>query len=665
MLLERPGDVVPREELQKRLWPSDTFVDFDLSLNSAVMKLRNALEDDSDNPKFIETLYRRGYRFIAPVNGTQVEAVPNPVQAHRHALLPKKPTPRLSITARDLLIVVFIAAAVLISAAALVFRLRFSDAPKVTNYTQITHDGQVKGFQSFVTDGARLYTRESQLGHFVIAEVAAGGGDTAILPVPFTGVGIDDITSDGSALLVRATEDTRNETSVWKLPLPTGSPTRVGNLVVHWTAWSPVTGSLVFSRDKGIFVANSDGSNPRKVVTTDGLGEDLRFSPNGGKLRFTLVKDGFSSLWELNPDGSGLHPLLAQWHGASQECCGNWTPDGKYFLFQSLRADRNDIWALPERRHRLGDAEPVQITNGPLDFTLPLPSRDGKKIFTVGLQRRAELVRYDAKTGFAPYLGGMSAEGLTFSSDGQWIAYVSVPDGALWRSRMDGSERIKLTRGSMRVALPRWSPDGEQILFVGRTSSTGPRAYLVAAKGGIPQELIPGADFGSDPVWSPDGKSILVSLHDAFRHSSGISVLDLKTLSVSDLPGSANLFSQRCSPDGRFIAAITTDSRSLMLFDRSTAQWTQLVHRANTLVAYPSWSHDGRYVYFDGVVPEDPALFRVRVSDRKLEQVLSLKGVRQYWGEAFEWSGLAPDDSFLLVRDVSSQEIYALDWQAP
>ena len=69
MLLERPGEIVTREALQKRLWPQDTFVDFDLSLNSAVKKLRQALGDDSENPRFIETLYRRGYRFIGQVNG--------------------------------------------------------------------------------------------------------------------------------------------------------------------------------------------------------------------------------------------------------------------------------------------------------------------------------------------------------------------------------------------------------------------------------------------------------------------------------------------------------------------------------------------------------------------------------------------------------------------
>ncbi len=87
MLLERPGEIVKREELQKRLWPGDTFVDFDLSLNSAVKKLRQALNDDSENPRFVETLYRRGYRFIGPVNGAansnadQIELEQSPASA--------------------------------------------------------------------------------------------------------------------------------------------------------------------------------------------------------------------------------------------------------------------------------------------------------------------------------------------------------------------------------------------------------------------------------------------------------------------------------------------------------------------------------------------------------------------------------------------------------
>jgi DNA-binding winged helix-turn-helix (wHTH) protein len=87
LLLEKPGEVVSRDDLQKRLWPSDTFVDFDHSLNAAVRRLRDALGDSADNPRFIETLSRRGYRFVAPVNGhTRVAVTPPKRRVHRARL---------------------------------------------------------------------------------------------------------------------------------------------------------------------------------------------------------------------------------------------------------------------------------------------------------------------------------------------------------------------------------------------------------------------------------------------------------------------------------------------------------------------------------------------------------------------------------------------------
>jgi Tol biopolymer transport system component len=102
--------------------------------------------------------------------------------------------------------------------------------------------------------------------------------------------------------------------------------------------------------------------------------------------------------------------------------------------------------------------------------------------------------------------------------------------------------------------------------------------------------------------------------------------------------------------------------QKLLLFDRASERWTDL---ANMPLGYPSWSRDGQYLYFDTTLTDDPAFFRVRISDRKLQRLVSLKGVRRFWGELGEWTGLAPDDSPLLVRDTSSQEVYALDWQAP
>jgi Tol biopolymer transport system component len=145
-------------------------------------------------------------------------------------------------------------------------------------------------------------------------------------------------------------------------------------------------------------------------------------------------------------------------------------------------------------------------------------------------------------------------------------------------------------------------------------------------------------------------------------HPSGIVIYDLETRKISPLPDTQQLFSPRWSPDGRYIAALTTDSLKLMLLDRATQKWQEL---ASIPIGYPSWSQDGEYLYFDTSLSEDAAFQRVRISDHKLERLFSLKGIRRFWGEFGSWTGLAPDDTPLLVRDISSQEIYALDWQAP
>jgi Tol biopolymer transport system component len=371
------------------------------------------------------------------------------------------------------------------------------------------------------------------------------------------------------------------------------------------------------------------------------------------------------SIWEMTRNGSGLRPLLPGWNSDPRECCGDWTPDGRYFLFQSFRNGRNDLWALAANPPWLGGTrQPIQLTNGPLDFESPLVSKDGKRIFAIGSQPRCEVVRYDGKSGFAPYLDGRSIRDLAFSPDGKWVAYVSVPEGQLWRSRVDGSERLQLTPEGMSAGSPRWSPDGKQIVFMGTNSKTDWLAYVISSDGTGMRELIPGMDPGYDPGWSPDGKSIVLTLNAAGSPSlnpagPGIVIYDLQSKKISPLPGAKHMFAPRWSP-GRYIAALTDDSLKLMLFDRVSQQWQELV---SLPIGYASWSHDGRYVYFDTTLSEDAAFYRVRISDHKLEKLFSLSGLRRYWGPFGPWTGLAPDDSPLLVRDTSSQEIYALDWQ--
>jgi Tol biopolymer transport system component/DNA-binding winged helix-turn-helix (wHTH) protein len=673
LLLERPGAVVTREDLQKKLWPGDTFVDFDLSLNSAVKKLRQALNDDSENPRFVETLYRRGYRFIAPVNGgaksnaSQIELVQNTAPAVRLESVQTPLAPSLLIRKRHSLVYAA-AALLLILATAIIYRLIPSQPPRVLGFTQITHDGLSKF--SIFSDGERLYLVEVRGDHFVVSQVSVAGGDTSILPTPFTNIMIAGITPNGSALVATSFQGTSNGLESWFLPLPTGPPRRINGVLIDSVAWSPDGTQVVFSKGQEIYAARSDFSEQRKLGTAAGQVSRLRFSPDGRSLRFDVVdqRNGSSSIWEMASNGTGLRPLLPGWNSDPRECCGDWTPDGRYFLFQSFRNGRNDLWALAERSPWLGGTrKPIQLTNGPLDFESPLVSKDGKQIYAIGSQPRCEVVRYDGRSGFATYLDGRSIRDLAFSPDGNWVVYVSVPEGQLWRSRVDGSERLQLTPEGLAAGLPRWSPDGKQIVFMGTDSKTDWLAYVISSDGTGLRELIPGMAAGYDPGWSPNGKSIVLTLNAAGSPSlnpvgPGIVIYDLESKKVSPLPGAKKLFAPRWSPDGRYIAAITDDSLKLMLFDRVSQQWQDLV---SLPIGYASWSHDGQYIYFDTTLSADAAFYRIRISDRKLERLFSLSGLRRYWGPFGPWTGLAPDDSALLVRDTSSQEIYALDWQQP
>lgn len=264
---------------------------------------------------------------------------------------------------------------------------------------------------------------------------------------------------------------------------------------------------------------------------------------------------------------------------------------------------------------------------------------------------------------FEPYLSSISADGVDFSKDGQWVTYTSYPEGNLWRSKADGSERLQLTFPPVHVGLPRWSPDGKQIVFTSFRPGRGLKTFLVSAEGGAPQQLTAEGRNEGDPNWSPDGNLLVYWSSSSWPPGSdlAINILDLRTHKVSVVPGSEGLFSPHWSPDGRYIAAIKTNSPGSMLFEFKTKKWVEL---EKVSVAFPNWSRNGNYVYFHSS-GSDATLYRVRVSNRELEKIVSLRGIRLTIGAIGTWCGLTPDDSPLVLRDVGTQEIYALDLQFP
>jgi len=238
-----------------------------------------------------------------------------------------------------------------------------------------------------------------------------------------------------------------------------------------------------------------------------------------------------------------------------------------------------------------------------------------------------------------------------------------VPDGRLWESKTDASDKVQLTLPPMRTAMPRWSPDGKRIVFMGSLPGKPWKIYIVSADGASLQQLTFGATNDGDPNWSPDGNLIVFGGVPPYQDSTvGLKILNATNGQISTIPSSENVYSPRWSPDGRYLAAQSVDSTKLLIYDFEKRKWEDLVQ---VNADYFSWSHDGKYIYLTSAGAES-VFARVRVPDEHhIESLASLKGVRLFNGTFGTWTGIAPDDFLLVLRDTSTDEIYSLEVQSP
>ena len=544
--------------------------------------------------------------------------------------------------------------------------------PRITGSTQVTHDGRDK--ERMVTDGSRIYYSSYPDLNPRLYQVPATGGDPDLIETSIPSPLVFDISPDRSELLVGSCYLDRavSDCPLWVLPVLGRSPRRLGAIVASDATWSPDGKDVGYVAGNNLFTVGTGRAESKKIVSGP-AGTVLywpRWSPDGRRLRFSISsQSNGTSLWEVSADGRNLHALLSGWNTPPSECCGSWTPDGRYFLFQSNRGGNTNIWVMRENRSVFGKSsyQPVRLTAGPTSAGTPVPSTDSRKLF-VTTARAGELVRYDsASQEFAPYFSGISATGVTVSPDGKWATYVAYPQHTLWRSKADGSEPLQLTFPPLYVLQPRWSPDGKQIAFAALEPGKPWSIYVISADGGSLVQPVPG-ERGSDPNWSPDGNRLLFGRRPTEEApgsgSLDLELVDLRSHTVSKIAGSAEMWSPRWSRDGRWILAFPRAADRLMLFDVNSQKWTEL---AKIHASYPEWSRDGHYIYFLVQSKNAPAtaILRVRISDHKLEQVASLRQFKPPTVDWGGWAGLAPDDSPILLREAGTPEIFALDWDAP
>lgn len=547
--------------------------------------------------------------------------------------------------------------AVAISALALIVSLALPRAvPRVESVTQLTNDGEPKEGE-LASDGTRIYFNEGESGSWRISQVSTNGGKTAPVETRFANLHVAAMTPDNSTLMALV-GGFKEPYAAWLLPLPAGEPRRLSGIDAQDASFFP-DARIVFAQGSRLYVSQKEGANPKQLVELPQPIWAPSISPDAKRIVFDS-----SSLQEVNTDGSGLRPALKPEWKFSVPCCGRWTPDGKYLLFQSEQEGRSDLWALPEDGGLLQRQSPVHLTQGPLSYTHAIPSQDGTKIFAIGSQRRGELVRYDEKSrAFIPYSSGISAMDFTFSTDGKWVAYLTYPDHTLWRSRSDGTEREQVTLMPQPIIYPIISPDGKKIAF-----GTFHGAYVVSVDDGRLQKI---AERGIAAAWSPDGNLLVITasvggelpaeeegtdLRSIDMRRTELELFDMRNGKISRVPGSEGKVGGLWVTQHTIVAA-TEDNLKFLVFDFETQKWTELA-----LGAFVNWvvSPDGRYLYCT-TGGSEPNLLRIRFADHHVETVTTLKNIRRavdvYTGTQLS---VAPDGSALFTRDIGVQEIYAL-----
>jgi len=549
-------------------------------------------------------------------------------------------------------------AAIAIAAAIFVWWRVPPAVPVVESVTQLTDDSEPKEFSRLVTDGSRIYFNEGTPGSIKIAQVSVTGGHTAVIETRLVMPWIAGLAPDGSALLALVGDGATNP--LWSIPLPAGEPRRLGSIEGQDAGFFP-DGRILFANGKDLYVADHDGSNPRKLVSVvAGDVEGPSVSPDGKRIvvRMSHVYAA-RSLAEIAADGTGFRTIV---NAGPDELLGQgvWTSDGMYLVFRIERRGESDIWALPMHTgifHR--SSEPIRLTNGPLFYHSARPSRDGQQIFAIGTKRRGELVRYDMRSHqFVPFLSGISAISPNFSRDGKWVVYSSYPDHTLWRSRSDGTERMQLTYPPMEVGHPFISPDGTKVAF-----ETSSETYVVSMDGGLPQRI---GEKNVIANFSPDGNLlVMTSLADAHLGEKSrvyLQTFDLRTGKLSVVPSSQGLVGGLWIAQDNLVAA-NEEFTKLLTFDFKTQKWSNLV--AGNIVNW-NMSPDRQYVYF-ATGGAEPAVQRLRFSDRQVETITSLKDLRRVVDKVEKSTqiNVAPDGSPVFTRDIGTQEIYALNVRWP
>jgi Tol biopolymer transport system component/DNA-binding winged helix-turn-helix (wHTH) protein len=649
VLLEHSGELVTREELRQKLWPSDTFVDFDHGLNSAVARLREVLDDSAEGPKYIETLARRGYRFIAPVNPTiQVDVE---TAAEHKSLRPI--VHKLSS---------IIGAAVFLAYATWYFvspRLASSlHPPRVVPLTSLPDRAEGPAFSP---DGNYVaFTRHSNSPELTGIYIKQVAGDRLL-----------QLTKNEQDFCCPAwSPDGRNiafsrfaegEHRIYLVSAIGGAERKLfaGAPAHPPLDWSPDGRTIAFTAKEldqetySIYSISVESLETRKLSEPPMDSQDWgpAFSPDGKQLAFVRMNSDLGDIFMM--PASGGAPRRLTFDHASIPTSPTWTRDGRSIVFSSTRNSVPTLWRIP-----VSGGSPTQVPQVGVVTTYPSVAPTGHRlayqqilgsssIWSTDLSRIGER---DSAQEIAASKGYNRAP--DFSADGKKIAFDSDRSGTMeiWTCNKDGSDLTQLTHfgGAQFPGPPRWSPDGRRIVF---DSALGEHnaVFVMNVDDGLPRPLTHEAADSLNPSWSRDGKSILfASVRSGEWQIWKIPSEGGAPVQMTKKGGHAAFE----SGDGRFIYYAKTTDRDIWRLELASGQENPL--RPGIHVEHWSgWALADNGIFFLGEEPSrHPVVRFFDFSAARIRDVIALeKSVP--WRS---WISVSADGRFILYPQLDQEE---------
>jgi serine/threonine protein kinase/Tol biopolymer transport system component len=583
------------------------------------------------------------------------------LEALRHATSPIHRTLRRRIAA--------VAGALLVLVIVANFVFRSPPTPRMTRIIQLSEGGKMEPWANPVADELNVYFVEREGSRWTAMQSPVGGGPARQLFPSVSNARVLDVSSDQSQFLV-GRFIRKDEMTIWIVPVKGGAWKRVGELAARYAIWTPDGKQIFYAQGSDLMACDNQGQHARKILTITGSMDRLAWSPDGKVLRFYGRNDQLESgsIWEVNSDGSNLHPVFPNFAvtRSSGNCCGHWTPDGKYFLFEAWTDYRANVWAVRERRGLLSWKKPVpvKLTSGPGFFTDPIPSKDGKKAFVYQINPQSLVWRFDPS--------GQSMRPLPDTINRipfgdplrKWTLHLDGFDGTLWRSLSDGNQLMQITHQPLLISDLQWSPDGGRILFSSTDAITGIGRIFFASRDTLEMKLLnqpPG--FNGKAGWCPDSSSVIFTNVPGGSRSSSLYILDIATQRWQKLPGSDGLDQGVCSPNNRFILGLTQDFQKLKIYDLLSRRWRELIN--GSVISQPRWVPDSQSFYYQDTLDENEPVYRYWMKSGKRNTVIDFS---EFYKQGYlhgRFYSLEPDGSLLLKIYRSDADLFALDLDLP